>query len=455
MKIVVSGCGKIGATLIESLVAEGHDVVAIDKNPAVVTEITNIYDVMGLCGNSVDSDILLEAGIQETELFVALTGSDEFNLLSCFIARKLGAGHTVARISNPEYNDKSLNFLRQHFELSMAITPERLAAHEIYNILKFPSALKIETFSRRNMEMIEMRLRPDSVLDGLTLSQMREKYKSKVLVCCIQRDDNVYIPDGNFVLKSGDRVGLTATHAEFEKLFKGLGIFQKQARNVMILGGSRISYYLAERLLNIGNDVKIIDRDEKSCEQLCELLPKAVIINGDGTQQEVLLEEGLTSVDAFVSLTGLDEENILISIFASSQNVPKVIAKVNREELTPLAEKLGLESIITPKKIVSDMVISYARALQNSRGSNVETLYKLMDGKAEALEFNVRDDVRIVNIPLKDLNIKDNILIGGIIRDRKVLIPGGNDILMPRDRVIIIAANQRLQDLSDIIVEVK
>lgn len=453
MKIIVSGCGKIGTTIIESLVLEGHDVVAIDKNPTVVTGITNIYDVMGLCGNSVDSDILIEAGIDEAELFIAVTGSDEFNLLSCFIAKKLGVPHTVARISNPEYNDKSLNFLRQHFEISMAINPERLAAHEIYNILKFPSAVKIETFSRRTLEMIEIKLKSDSVLDGISLSEMREKYKSKVLVCCVQREDEVYIPSGNFVLKSGDKVGLTATHAEFHKLFKGLGIFQKQAKNVMILGGSRIAYYLAERLLNTGNDVKIIDRDEKNCEQLCELLSKAVVINGDGAEQEILMEEGLTHADAFVSLTGMDEENILISIFASSQNVPKVIAKVNRDELASMAEKLGLDSVISPKKIVADVLISYARALQNSMGSNIETLYKLMDGKAEALEFNVRDDARIVNIPLKDLKIKKNILIGGIIRDRKTIIPAGLDVLMPKDKVIIIAANHRLQDLSDIIVQ--
>lgn len=453
MKIIVSGCGKIGTMIVASLVAEGHDLVAIDRNPAVVTEITNIYDVMGLCGNSVDSDILIEAGINEAALFIAVTGSDEFNLLSCFIAKKLGVSHTVARISNPEYNDKSLNFLRQHFELSMTINPERLAAHEIYNILKFPSAVKIETFSRRSLEMIEIKLKSDSVLDGMTLMEVREKYKSKVLVCCVQRGEEVYIPSGNFVLRSGDRLGLTATHGEFHKLFKGIGIFQKQAKNIMMMGGSRISYYLAERLLSSGSDVKIIDMDEKNCEMLCENLPKAVIVHGDGAEQEVLLEEGLNNVDAFVALTGMDEENILISIFASTQDVPKVIAKVNRDELISMAEMLGLESIISPKKIVSDVIISYARALQNSRGSNIETLYKLMDGKAEALEFNVRQDERLVNIPLKDLKIKKNILIGGIIRDRKIIIPAGLDILMPRDKVIIIAANHRLQDLSDIIVK--
>ena len=219
----------------------------------------------------------------------------------------------------------------------------------------------------------------------------------------------------------------------------------------MILGGSRTAYYLAEMLNSVGSSVKIIDKDEKNCELLCELLPKAVIINGDGTQQEVLLEEGIRTIDAFVALTGMDEENILVSIFASSQNVPKVISKVNRDQLIPMAERLGLESIISPEKLIADVLISYARALQNSLGSNVETLYKLMDGRVEALEFNVRENSKVVGIPLKDMSILKNILIGGIIRDRKTIIPAGDDIILPGDRVIVIAANHKLQDLSDIL----
>lgn len=451
MKIIISGCGKIGATILESLVAEGHDIVAIDNNQSVIQEITNVYDVMGVCGNCFDSDVLEEAGISEAELFIAAAGSDESNMMSCFLARKLGAKHTIARIRNPEYNDKSLSILRHHFELSMSINPERLAAHEIFNILKFPSAVKIDSFSRRSFEMIEFRLKDDSVLDGLSLSEFREKFKTQVLICCVLRDDEIFIPGGNFVLKSGDKVSLAATHTEITKLFKELGISKKQSKNVMILGGSRISYYLAEMLAGAGISVKIIDRDEKSCELLSDLLPKAVIINADGSQQDLLLEEGLTTMDAFVSLTGMDEENILISIFAATQNVPKVISKVNKDELASMAEKLGLDTIVSPKKIVSDVIIRYARALRNSLGSSVETLYKVMDGHAEALEFIVKDDARIVNIPLKKLRLKKNILIGGITRDRKRIVPGGNDVILPGDHVIIIAAKQRLQELGDIL----
>ena len=451
MKIIIAGCGKIGTTVIGSLVAEGHDIVAIDNTPEVIAELTNIYDVMGLCGNCVDSDILEEAGVEDAELFVAFSGSDELNMLSCFLARKMGAKHTIARIRTPEYNDKSLGLMRRHLEISVAINPERLAAHELLNVLKFPTAVKIETFTRRYLEMIELKLRENSFLDGVKLSDIRSRFNAKVLVCCIQRDEDVYIPDGNFVLKSGDKIGIIAPHAELQKLFKGVGHLQKPAKNVLILGGGRVSYYLAEMLGNIGTDVKIIDKDEKTCELLSEALPKATIIHGDGALQEVLMEEGLLNTDAFVALTGIDEENILISKFAETKNVPKVIAKVNREEFAAMAENIGLDTIVSPKKIVSDMLIRYARAIANSVGSNVETLYKLMDGKAEALEFNVKEDSKVIGIALKDLDIRDNILIGGIIRDRKTIIPGGNDMVLAGDKVIVIAADHRLQDLSDIL----
>ncbi len=451
MKIIIAGCGKIGGTIVQSLVAEGHDIVVIDNNPAVVTELTNIYDVMGICGNCVDSDVLETAGIAETELFVSVAGSDELNMLSCFIARKMGAKNTIARIRTPEYNDQSLGFMKNQLELSMAINPEQLAAHEILNLLKFPSAVKIETFSRRYLEMIELPLRENSFLDGIKLSDIRTLFKAKVLVCCILRGDEVYIPDGNFVLKSGDKIGIVATHNEVQKLFKGAGQLQKQAKNVMIMGGGRVSYYLAQMLSNIDSDVKIVEKNEKVCEALSELLPKSTIIFGDGTKQELLVEEGLLTTDAFVSLTGMDEQNILVSIFASSQGVPKVIAKVNREELSSMAENLGLDTIVSPQKIVYNLIISYARALQNSLGSNIESLYKIMDGKAEALEFKVHESSPVVGIPLKDLKINKNILIGGIIRDRKTIIPGGDDMILANDKVVVIAANHRLQDLSDIL----
>lgn len=451
MKIIIAGCGKIGGTILASLVSEGHDIVAIDSDSAVLTEITNIHDVMGVCGNGADSDILTEAGVAGAEMFVAATGSDEMNMLSCFLARRLGAKNTIARIRSPEYNDRSLAFVRRELELSMAINPELLAAHELFNILKFPSAVKIEKFSGRGFEMIELRLKPDSVLDGMSLRSLREKYGTRVLICCVQRGDSVYIPGGDFVLKSGDKIDITAPPADMLKFFRSIGEFQKQARNVMLLGGSRTAYYLADMLTSGGASVKIIERGEKTCSELCEALPKAVIIHGDGAEQELLMEEGLKSLDAFIALTGMDEENILISIFAAAQKVPKVISKVNRDELAAMAERLGLDCIVSPKKIISDVIVQYARALKNSLGSNIETLYQLMDGKAEALEFNAKADPKLIGIPLKELNIKKNILIAGILRYRKTVVPTGDDMILPDDRVIVVAADRKLSDLSDIL----
>jgi len=451
MKIVVVGCGKIGSEILASLADEGHDVIAIDNNPDVIAEITNIYDVIGVCGNGTDCEILEEASVKDAELVIAATGSDEFNMLSCFLAKRMGAQKTIARIRNPEYNDQSLDFMRKQLDISLAINPELLAAHELFNILKLPSAVKIETFSGRNFEMVEIRLKPDSVLDGMKVMDIRAKFNARFLICAVQRGEQAYIPDGNFILRSGDRIGLTATPAEITRLLKGLRVMQKKAKSIMIMGGGRIAYYLAKKLTAAGIATTIIERDKYLCEILCEALPRAVVINGDGAEQELLLEEGLNSVDAFVSLTGMDEENILVSAFAQSQSVPKVIAKVNREELIPMAEHLGLDCIITPKKMVCDIIVQYARALENSVGSSMETLYKLMDDKVEALEFKVKPDFPQLNVCFKDLVTKPNTLIAGIMRDRKIIIPSGDDMLLAGDKVVVFAANQRINTLSDIL----
>ncbi|MBQ8207785.1 MAG: Trk system potassium transporter TrkA [Clostridia bacterium] len=452
MKITVVGCGKIGATIVANLAAEGHDVVAIDNSPAVIAEITNIYDVMGVCGNGADYDTLAEAGVEKTELFIASTGSDELNMLSCFVAGRMGAGHTIAKISNPEYNDQNIAFMQKELGLSLAVNPELLAAHEIYNVLGLPSAAKIETFSGRSFEIVELLLRSDSPLDGMSLIELRKKYKAAFLVCVVHRGDQVYIPDGNFVLRSGDRIALTASPIEIRKLMKMLGIMQKHVRDVMILGAGKTAFYLSKMLLASGNSVKIVELDREKCLEFSDKLKGVSMINGDGAQQELLLEEGLPQMDAFVTLTGSDEENILLSVFAASRNIYKVVTKVNRDEFASLAEKLGLDCIISPRKSVSDVIVRYARALQNSEGSsNVETLYKLMDGKAEALEFSVRSDFSLLGIPLKDMSLKSGILIGGIIRARRTIIPTGDDVILSGDKVIVVAAGQRLEDLADII----
>lgn len=451
MNIIIVGCGKIGTTVLSSLLAEGHDIVAVDSDPQVISEISNIYDSMCVCGSGTDCDTLTEAGVEKAELFVATTGSDELNMLSCFIAGKMGAKHTVARIRNPEYNAQSLGFMRQQLELSMSFNPDLIAAQELYHILKLPSAVKIEYFSRRNFEMVELIVREDSPFCGVALSDLRKKYQAKFLICAVQRGSKVCIPDGSFRLESGDRIELTAAPNEIQKLLRMMGIMQKQARSVMILGASRMGYYLARMLLASGSSVKIIDMDHKRCQEISEQLPGAVVICGDGAQQELLLEEGLKSTDAFVSLTGMDEENILVSFYASSQGVSKVIAKVNRDELAFIADKLGLESLISSKNVSSNLLSRYARALQNSLGSNVETLYKLMDGQAEALEFRVQEDFPMAGVPLKEMRLKPGILISGILRGRRALIPAGDDEIQCGDRVVVLVAGHHIHDLSDIL----
>lgn len=451
MKIIINGCGKIGKFILASLVAEGHDVVAIDNNPQALTDITNIYDVMGVCGNGADSDVLLEAGVEDAELMVSVTGSDELNMLSCFLAKKLGAKYTIARIRNPEYNDINLSFMREQMDISLTLNPELLTSVELFNILKLPSAINVETFSVRNFGMVEIKLKSSSAFDGLKIMDIRNKFKAKFLISAVGRGEEAYIPDGNFVLKSGDRICISATTIEIVRLMKELGIQQKSAKKIMIFGGGKSAFYLAKKLSEGNNSVTIIEKNPDVCESLFAALPKATIVNADGTDQEVLLEEGLLSVDAFVSLTGMDEQNILMSAYAQTKGVPKVITKINREALMPLAESWGLDTVISPKMTVSNILVRYARALENSQGSSVETLYKIMDDKVEVLEFTVKDDFKKNGVPFKELSLKPNTLVSAIIRNRKTIIPTGDDMFMPQDKVIIAAANQRINKLSDIL----
>ena len=451
MNIIVVGCGKIGTTILENLVTEGHNVTAVDNRPRPLADITNIHDVITVCGNGGDCETLAEAGVASADLVVAATGSDEVNMLCCYMAGQMGAANTVARIRNPEYNDRSLLTMKQHLNLSLVINPDKLAAQDLYHTLRLPAAVKVEKFSGGKFEMIEIKLKADSPLVGMPLSEARNRFKAKFLICVVQRGEQVFIPDGHFVLQDGDKIGLTAARGEMNKSIKAMGLTKKQTRKVMILGGSRTAYYLAKRLLAAGVEVKIIDKDRAVCESLSELLPDATIIHGDGTQQEMLLEEGLESTDAFVALTGMDEQNILLSFFAVARNVPKVIAKASRRELGSLAEQLGLDNVVSPRSIVADLLVQYARALENSMGSNVETLYRLMDDGAEALVFKVADDPRVVRIPLKDLQLKSQVLVAGIMRGRDTIIPTGADTLLPEDRVVVITAGRRLNDLADIL----
>ncbi len=450
MNIIVVGSGKIGTTILKSLVQEGHDVVVVDSDQKVITQISNIYDVMCVCGNGVDWETLTEAGADKAQLLIAVTGSDEFNMLCCFMAKRIGTENTIARIRNPEYNDQSLGFMRQQLDISMAINPDSLAAKELFNLLKLPVAERVETFSRRNFEMVQLVLKENSLLDGISLMEMRKKYPASYLVGTVQRGEDAFIPGGTFRLQSGDRIGLTAAPAEIEKLLKQIHLMQSSARNVMLIGASRTAFYLAKMLLVGGNSVTVIEKDKKICESFAEALPEAVVICGDAAQEELLLEEGLESMDAFVALTGIDEENILLSYLAKSRGVNKVICKINREEFSSMAQKLGLDCIFSPRDLMSNVLTRYARALENSMGSNIETLYKLMDGKVEALEFKANAEFPFLAKPLKEMKLKKNTLIAGIIRGRKIIIPTGTDGILAGDRVVVLTAGHVMTDLADI-----
>ena len=451
MNIVIAGCGKIGAAVLKSMLVEGHDVTVIDSSKDRVKEILNTYDVMAACGNAVDHDVLKAAGAETADVFIAMTGSDEQNMLACFFARRLGSRNTIARIRDAEYDGKAGTFIKQQMELSMTVNPEQLASKEIFNILRLPSAVKVETFANGIFEMVELRLKDDSPLCDLTLAAIRGRIKGTYLICTVQRNDEVYIPDGSFILRAGDRITLAAPPAEIQRILKQLDLLKKQARSIMILGASRMAYYLGKRLSFIGSRIKIIEQDQARADKMSEQLPTCSVIRADGADQEVLLEEGLRSVDAFIALTGMDEENILLSAFAASVNVPKVITKISRTQLTGIANTLGLDTVIDPKTAAADLVTRYVRALRNSRGGKIEALYNVADGAAEVLTFTAADDFAGADTPLKTLQLKPHVLIAGVMRGRKPLVPTGDDVILPGDRVIVIARGKLLNDLSDIL----
>ncbi|MBR2742562.1 MAG: Trk system potassium transporter TrkA [Clostridia bacterium] len=451
MKIVVVGGGKIGSALLEQLAKENHRVTLVDKSRRVVTDITNSFDVLGVCGNGATVATQNEAGVPSADLLIACTNSDEMNLLCCLVAKKLGAKYTIARVRNPEYNSQ-VQLIREELGLSMVINPDLVTARELFRMLRFPSAIDIDTFSGGRAELVGLRVRENSVLSGLQLRDLPKKVGARVLICIVQRGEDVFIPSGDFILRSGDIIRIAASRKNLEAFFGVLGALKREVGSVMMIGGSRISFYLSQMLLAIGVDVKIIEQNEARAVELCELLPKAMIINGDATDQSVLLEEGIDNTDAVVTLTGSDEENIIIAMYATGRNVPKVIAKVSRPSLSGLVAAAGLESAVSPRDITANQMAQYVRAVQNSIGSNVETLYSIAGGRVEALEFAVRSQSPdIVGVPLSKLSLKENILIACITRGSEIIIPGGDTVIMKGDNVVVVTTNPGLNDLLDIL----
>lgn len=450
MYIVVIGMGKVGTALTESLSGEGHDIVVIDNKPDVIENAVNKSDVMALLGNGATYRVQKEAGVEKAELLIAVTPSDELNILCCMIGRKIGAKNTIARVRNPEYSSQLL-FMRNELGLSMMINPEYEAASEISRILRFPSASRIDYFAKGRVDLVEFKLPQNSMLGGQPINMLYKKTKAKVLVCTVQRDKEVVIPDGNFILQDGDRVSVAASHVDLASFFKNVGVFKQKIKNVLLIGGGKISYYLARQLLEIGISVKIIEQDRQRCMDLSDLLPRATIVCGDGTDQSLLLEEGITQTDACVALTGIDEENIIVSVYAAIKGVIKVVTKITRTSLKDILDSVGLESIISPKELTASIILRYVRALQNSVGSNIQTLHKLGADNVEALEFRVTKNVRLTNIALKNLSLKKNLLIASIIKRDRVVIPSGDDTLEPGDSVIVVTSNNTLRDLQDIL----
>lgn len=452
MRIIIAGCGKVGKAIIDSMTADNHDITAIDNNPEVIEQVSNSYDVMAVCGSATSREMLLSARVNKADLFIAVTQSDEVNMLSCFLAKRMGAKHTVARIREADYNEDGLSFIAEELELSMVLNPERTSAETLFDWLKLPSAVSVDNFAGKKLQLLELIVRKNSVLCNSSIMDLRKKCPVEFVLCAVQRGDCLYVPTGTFVLQDGDRIAFMVKRAEAHKFLKSIGAVQKQGRDVIILGGSTTTYYLAKLLTGNGFYVKIVERNAERCADLAEILPAgATLIHGDGMNHDLLMEEGITGASAFVALTGTDEENILISFYAVSQHVPKVIAKVNQTALADLAEKLGLDSIISPRKLVADALRRYARALNNTLGSKVETMYSLMDERAEALEFCVLADCKLIGKALKELKLKSNIIIAGIIRGKDTIIPSGDDKILEGDSVIVVATDARLYDLSDVL----
>ena len=452
MKIVIIGDGKVGYKLAKQLSSEKYDIILIDNNEEKLRKSIERMDVFCVAGEGGSVEVQQRADVPNADLVIACTSTDECNMLSCLIARRLGARHTIARVRNPIYY-KQIDFLKKDLHLSMVVNPELIVAGDITRLLLFPDASKVETFVKGRVELVEFPIHCGK-LEGLSLSELYARFQVQVLVCAVESGETVLIPDGDYILKAGDKLHIAASHQNMEQFFKKIALRKEKIKNAMICGGGRVAYYLASQLCNLGMNVKIIERNRERCEELCELLPKATIINGDATEHDLLIEEGIEKTDAFIALTGMDEENIIMSLFASKQSVSKVIVKINEDRRAMMIDELGLDSIVSAKTATADAILGYVRARRNSQCSaNVETMYQLLDGRVEALEFIIKSENAYTGVPLKDLNLKVNNIIACIARGRKIIIPNGDDSIQVGDSVVIITMTKQIRDLDDILVK--
>lgn len=453
MRIIVVGCGKVGETIVKCLSNESHDIAVIDVDPGVVEDMSEQFDVLGVVGNGASYSVLREAGVEDADLLIAVTDSDEQNLLCCLFARKVGNCNTIARVRNPVYSEE-IGYIKEELGLSMTVNPEYAAAEEVARLLRFPSAIKIETFAGGRAELLQFVIPSGSILDNTPLKDLPGKLDAKILVGAVERGGDAIIPDGSFVLKAGDTLSLVSAPRDAKKFFLKLGVDIHRVNNAMIVGGGKIAFYLAKMLLASGIRVKILENDKRRCQELSDAIPGALIIYGDGSDQDVLREEGIDSCESFVSLTGIDEQNIFMSLFAKQVNPKaKIVTKTNRINMNYILDKLELDSQIHPKDITSETIVSYVRAMQNSIGSNVETMYNVIEDKVEALEFVIREKSPVVGIPLAELKTKKNVLVASIIRRGNIIMPNGTSTIEVGDSVVIFTTGKGFGDITDILEE--
>lgn len=451
MKIIVLGAGKVGKTLIKHMSNEDHDIIVVDQNATKVEEVVNQYDVIGVVGNGGSYDILMEAGAEDANLIICVTASDELNILAGLVAKKMGTRHTIARVRNPDYSSQR-DFMRNQLGFSMIINPELEAASEIRRVLSFPSAVKVDTFSRGKVELAEFFVEDHSRLNGVELNQLHKITKTNILVCAVSHNEDVIIPDGNYAIKPGDHLYITGTHRDLSKFCLDIGVITSRIKNVIIIGGGKIAYYLSKQLSTQGIKVKIIEKDKNRCQVLAEKLPYVTIIHGDGSDDELLNEEGIENTDAVLALTGLDEENIVLSLSAKSLYHKKTIAKVTRMNYTGLSDVLKVDSIVAPKKIVASQIIRYVRAKMNKDyDSAVKTLYKIVDGEVEAVEFKVTEHFKFLHKTINEMKIKEHVLVAAIIRENEVIVPKGNTTMELNDYVIIVSRGEIMKSLNDML----
>ncbi len=448
MKIVIIGLGAIGKAILQSLSGEEHTITIIDGNKDKVESLIEKYDVQGVVGNGASLDIQREAGVKDADVVIVLTYSDELNVFACLVAKKLGVKNTIARVRNPEYS-RQIHAMKDELGISMIVNPEKDTASEIFNLINLPEIAKVERFAGGRVLLVEIVVEKGCTLIGDSLKSIVRKLHTKVLICAVQRGNEVIIPSGDFEIREGDKIHFTSDARNLRDFLTEIHIGKSPLKNTMIVGGSKIGYYLADELSKNKYDVKLIESNKATAEELADTLPLVTVINGNGTQHDLLIEEGIEAIDAFVALTDIDEENIIVSMFANKMKVKKTIAKVKNDDLYPMIFELGINNI-SPKDVVADRIISYVRALNNSVGSNVLTLYRLVNNQVEALNFLAKRQEEIYDKPLRELKFKDNCLIACIIRGTQIIVPDGNTTIQLGDNVIVVTTHKSFDDLTDI-----